>query len=582
MGKNIALRLGSIIGVGLLLAACGSSTKHPTKSTDTTDSGGAGGSTDTACEPGSQRCDGPTIMLCNDEGTGETATQTCSGGLYCVANAGAAKCDTRACVPGQALCRGSSVATCKSDGSGPTTDGVDCSKLGQSCVNGGCVPVTCEPGSIYCANSDVYACSADGMSSKLVADCTADQVCDSEGGVCKLRVCTPNAAVCTGSVAKTCNEFGSDWASSEDCDDSGLKCLGGKCSKHICEPAQSYCQDGNVVQCDLQGEAFTPRQTCDRANKQHCESTGSFAYCTLDVCEAGEKVCEKNTATTCTDDGQFADGGMDCGSSAWCLDGECQPRTCPVNQYYCEGDDIYYCLETEPPQLVSSCGAGLSCHPFVGGSDAGTGSYGVLCLPPTCSTGDKTCLLNKIGTCGADGETLSSVTTDCTTDDKVCTADGKCAASAVDALGVDESTQPAYSDNFMGDVVMVASARTLTQIGMYLDFHSVRQLRWVIYEQTASSLVAKVDKVVSVASSSGLLTSPAFTFQLQPGKSYVVGVVVSGGGATYSLDTAPFETKLSFGTLIGYAVTSYTSTIDYSNVFLTDGVIQMQLTTELP
>jgi hypothetical protein len=231
--------------------------------------------------------------------------------------------------------------------------------------------------------------------------------------------------------------------------------------------------------------------------------------------------------------------------------------------------------------LIAACGDALTCLAIPGVQDIEFGTSNALCAPLACTPGATACLLNKLGTCANDGASLSSVTTDCTANSNVCTPDAKCAATTTDTLGVDEYVQPVYADNFLGDMIAVNSARKLTELSMWLVFQSSRELRWVIYEQTGSAFVAKVDKVVTVASSTGWVTTPGFSYQLQAGKIYLLGVVVSGGGATHSLDVAPFA-QPSFGTVLGWMNSAYASSYYYLDTFTDESVAQLRVTTAFP
>jgi hypothetical protein len=572
MGRRIALGLGLIVALGLLVAACGSS-----KTTAAGPGGGDGGEggeaggTATICVPFSKRCAGLDIIACNALGQAESLDTTCATGLRCVEEAGTAHCDTRVCTPGQPLCDGNVATVCAADGGGPKSGGTSCKSA--VCENGACVPVECEPGSRMCKNGALLSCGDDGASIARVDNCTSSQVCDSDQGKCLPRVCMPDQPSCDGTVAKTCNAFGSGYLPDPvDCADDSLQCVAGKCSKQICIPVQRSCKDDNVVQCNLTGDELVLQQTCVH-EKEHCEDfSGGFASCYADVCTAGKVGCDKNAVKTCNDAGYYPADGEDCGDG-WCADGACHAKTCNDGEYFCQGSDIYLCLFQEPPLLQQSCAAGQVCR------SAGMPSA-AFCGEPDCTPGATTCLKNQIGKCASDGATLSQVTSDCGADSTICTVEPKCAAKAVDTLGADESVQPLYQDTFIGDVIEVTSARTLTQLSANLSFPNGRQLRWVIYEQAGSAFIAKVDKVASVTSASGAVTSPAFNFQLQAGKTYLVGLVVTGGDVlgTY-YDSAPYEAHVSFGTILGMFAGGYSATYASLDSFVYDTVFYLEVTT---
>jgi len=577
MGDSIVRRLAAIAALTLPLAACGSSktTSHPGS---TSGEAGAGGAA-TTCEPRRERCAGQSLMVCDASGDGEHLQMTCAEGLRCVEAEGRARCDTRACVPGQPMCSDNRVTTCADDGSGPRSGGTSCGA--RLCEGGKCVDVECEPGRSLCKNRDLLTCGDDGRSIVRVESCTPSEVCDSELGDCVPWTCAPHQSVCEGTVAKTCNAYGSGWLpDAVDCAEDGAQCLAGQCSRQVCEPALRYCRDDNVMQCNLQGDTLVLQHACNHAT-EHCEAfSGGFAECYSDVCVPGVVGCDKNAIKTCNDEGVYPVDGEDCGEQ-WCIDGECSDDTCQDGTYLCQGSDVYICLFQHAPQLVQTCDADSVCRATGTVSDPGAAG-GVFCGPRGCAPGKSSCFANQIGTCRDDGEGLAKVTGDCAADGEVCTAQLTCAASAVDALGVDEHLLPLYSDALTANLVEISSARTLTQLKAWLVFPAARQLRWVVYEQSGAAFVAKVDKLMNVSSSSGFVTSPLFDFALEPGKRYLLGVAVSGGDVTGYYDTAPLSRRASFGLVFGQVTTTYAASYDFLDSFDSEAVLNLEVTTRAP
>jgi hypothetical protein len=575
MASSIVARARAIAFFGIALAACGSSKTNDGAATGS--DGGAAGAASDACVPFTQRCDGRSIKLCNPDGASETVQLTCAEGLRCVEAGGTAGCDTRACTPGEALCDGNLATTCAADGSGPKPGGTSCSP--RQCELGKCVAIECTAGALLCSGGDVHRCGRDGKSITLVEDCEPGELCDADTGKCSERVCQPDLASCNGTIANTCNRFGTGFLDPLDCADDELECYDGKCIDRVCEPAQRFCRDDNVVQCSLSGEDSTLSQTCNHP-LEHCEeSSGGFAFCFADVCTPGELSCDKNVVKRCTEQGSFpSEIEEDCGDG-WCVDGACAARTCESGSYFCQDSDIYYCEYQAPPQLYVECEGDTVCRSAGATSDPNY-PYGVFCGERSCTAGETACLQNQIGKCGADGESLSEVTTSCATDGKVCTVDHACAATATDSLGVGETGVFLAADSFTGNLIEVTSARTLTQLRGYLGLPSARQLRWVIYEQTGNAFVAKVDKVASVASSTGFVASPAFSFPLQVGKRYLLGVAISGGDVSSYYDGAPYEAHMSFGSVLGQFSSFYAARYDYLDNFSHESLLQLEVTTQ--
>lgn len=540
-GWSIAWALAAIVATCGLAAACGSSKSNRPGDVQGEAGAGAGGASS-----------------CTDGSSGSCAPST-----------------PRVCLPGEPLCNGNVATLCADDGSGPKRGGTSCGD--QLCVAGKCLAVECDASATLCSGNELYRCNADGKSLTLVADCGTSQACDADQGKCVPRVCTPNEKSCDGNVVKTCNPSGSGFQGAPlDCAADGLKCLAGACSDKICEPVLRYCRDDNIVQCSLKGDEFVLQRECVHES-EHCEEfSGGFAECYADVCTPGQVGCHQNAVKVCNDEGIYPADGESCGKG-YCQDGECVERPCEPDTLICEGSDIYLCQYQAPPVLFQECEAPSVCRsagPFAQADFI----YGAFCGSTSCSPGETACLQNRIGTCGEDGESLTLAVTDCASSDQICTAEPKCAASAVDQLGVDELLFQVSDGYFAGNVVEVTSTRTLTQLRTWLAFLSARQLRWVVYEQVASSFVAKVDKVSSVTTSSGVVASPAFDFQLQAGKRYLLGVAISGGDVSGYADQVPLP-RASFGVVYGMLGSPYTATIDFPGSFETSLAFLLEVTT---
>jgi len=206
------------------------------------------------------------------------------------------------------------------------------------------------------------------------------------------------------------------------------------------------------------------------------------------------------------------------------------------------------------------------------------------CAPLPCASGDTACIGNKLGICAADGQSLGSVTQDCGAAGSVCDVDDKCAKTVIDTLGIAEDAETDYGGSVIGDVIDVTSARKVTELQMSLVLASPRELRWVIYEQVGTNLVARVDKVLSNQSGTGFFSSGAggLTYTLKAGKRYLLAVAIAGGNTSIAyFDAAPFSLNASFGSLVGRVNTSYSATLDGSYTY-PDDIYQMKVTTQLP
>lgn len=610
MGTSIWRVAGTVAAVSLLAFACSGSSKQ------NNDTDNEPEVPDTVCDARERRCDGRNVKVCNADGTAETIEETCTSsqscsngaceenscipntkfcknsevwkcdsrgagsslsqqcaaGLFCREEDDDASCSTQACSANQPLCDGSVATTCQIDGSGPKPGGTDCAANKQTCYEGVCRDIACTSGTKVCQHNNVYLCSQNGADMSLLAECGAGEVCDGAMGACRPKLCDPGRVDCDASRVVTCNEFGSGYlAGGEDCSSESKVCVGGTCKKQVCAPNSSFCQDGSIYSCDNNGTSSTLSQTCT-PQWQHCVSYsgGHYAYCEPNQCQAGQVLCSNNSIVTCTAEGALPSTGTSCGEDKYCESGQCKPRGCVVEKHFCKDGNIFYCDRYGPAYLSQTCEGETVCKALTDGAT---------CAVRPCVPAAPSCLGNKVGTCGTDGQTLSKVTEDCAATSTVCTAEPKCAKSAVDLLGVDENVQPFAAGQLLADAVEVSSARKVTEMHVNLVITKPRELRWVIFELTGNVYTARIDKIVSNVTGTGFVSSGALNYTVKPGKRYLFGVVISGGDGVTWVDTAPFMQDISFGKLVGGVMTYYTSTLDAGYIY-PEQAYQMKVTTE--
>jgi hypothetical protein len=328
-----------------------------------------------------------------------------------------------------------------------------------------------------------------------------------------------------------------------------------------------------VYNCDATGTVATISQTCNPQTERCATYSGSsFAYCRPNDCHGGDTVCADNVIKICNADGTLPASGTPCSATQFCENGQCKDLNCVQGTNFCKGADVYYC-DFNGPFLSEQCFGDTRCKAL--------GSSGASCAPLACSPSSSACIGNQIGTCASDGQSLSLVTTDCTTSASVCTADLKCAKSATDTIGKAESLEVISASTAVGDVIDVDSTRKLTELQMQLVLAGPRELRWIVYELSGQTFVAKIDQVVSSLAGTGFFSSGALNFRLTAGKRYLLAVVVSGGDAVDYIDSSPFTGEVSFGTVSGRVATYYPGTFD---IFSMDPnyVSHMMITTESP
>jgi hypothetical protein len=279
-----------------------------------------------------------------------------------------------------------------------------------------------------------------------------------------------------------------------------------------------------------------------------------------------------NTVSTCNADGSaYLANPKDCGTDA-CYNGQCLPKVCTTganNGYFCQSGDIYLCTNAGTLlQLSQDCGSSARC---VAGA-------GISCVPYDCFPGTTACLKNQVGMCSDDGTSLSSVKDDCAGNSQVCTADNKCADTALDELGNGEDVASDAAENFIGDAVLVESSRQLTQIEADVVMPSDRTLRWVVLEQVGSSFNIVYDAKTSQAGTSGWVSSGPLSYLLKAGTTYLIGLIPSGGNVAVLDDLKPWSSTLSFGRIQGSLVGLYY----YSYYVQTDRIYHLRITTGAP
>jgi hypothetical protein len=530
MGTIIG-RVGAIVGLGLLFAACSGSSKTTTgKDAPTNECGvgsvtcegqdvavcnadgtttvvktcsasqvcsegvciaggtGVGGSSGTGgndpgicdngactgatCLPNTRFCQAGSVWKCDSTGTNSKLSQSCAKSQFCREADDSATCSDQACTAGEKVCDGDIATSCEADGSGPKAGGTDCAATKQACYLGACQDTACTAGMKVCQDGDVYLCAKNGTDTSLLADCPNGTVCDGAKLACTPKVCDIGSIGCDGTRAVTCNAFGSGWdPAATDCAADSQVCVAGVCKDTTCSPNGTFCQGGNVFQCDSLGVNSTLWQTCT-PNYYHCTPypSSNYATCDYNQCQPSQLLCDGNIARTCNADGSWPQAGTDCGADKYCESGACKAKVCEPGTNFCKDGDIYNCdWNGAQSYLALDCPTDTTCD-----------ANAYACVPLPCSPGETTCLNNKVGKCAADGKSLSPVTEDCTTTSSVCGADNKCAKSVVDVLGDNEDPYTEYSNYVFGDAIKVTSARKLTEMQMNLVLGSPRELRWVV------------------------------------------------------------------------------------------------------
>jgi hypothetical protein len=339
-----------------------------------------------------------------------------------------------------------------------------------------------------------------------------------------------------------------------------------------CTPGHRVCQDNAVFICSADGLELVLSEECHESAACTDDSLmGGFAYCKSSPCTPGQKLCQGNVVKECTDDGMIAEDGTDCGDDL-CDRGECKPRLCELFTFVCVDGDVHVCeLQGTATSLSRECPEASPCLAY--------GPTVADCVPRACEPGMAGCVANQLGTCAADGRSLSQVAQDCASVEQVCSSASACSESATDVVGVAEEVEYFPADYVLGNVIDVHSSRQLTKLETHLLLDAPRDLRFVVFEQSDQAYELACFEITAGNVGSGFFGSSTLSCPLEAGKRYLLGVVILVGEGHHYYDEAPWSASLSFagvaaGSFNGYGVTTYFDTFG--------PVYRQRVTTELP
>jgi len=195
---------------------------------------------------------------------------------------------------------------------------------------------------------------------------------------------------------------------------------------------------------------------------------------------------------------------------------------------------------------------------------------------------------DQLGTCAADGQSLSQVNEDCISGGKTCSLEGMCRPYAGDEIGVGDANSVSDQNpegTLVANVITVHTSRRLVVLQTFIPPKSPPpQLRWLVYEQIGNAFVAKVDVVVTNAQDLKNGVADVDQFPLEPGKTYLFGRVLSAADSTLNTPVSSMP-RLSFGSVVGrLSLPSAPSSIDIAALagLQTDVVSFMRMDTLPP
>ncbi|HEX2871713.1 MAG TPA: hypothetical protein VHP33_10660 [Polyangiaceae bacterium] len=291
------------------------------------------------CQPNQLFCDKTGVRLCNADGSGSTAWQTCGANQYC--DPLQFVCQQGICAPGQPACNGSVATYCNANGSGYVAMGIDCgSQPDRQCVAGACL---CPPTLADCDGSAKTGCEANvssdpdnctgcgiACSSNNMAKRTCDDSCDG--------TCTDGYQDCNGDKLKDGCETGTS-NDVKNCGGCGLACssnhVAASCASGVCNGACTAnfndC-NGSKLKDGCESDSRTDSKNCGgcglACSTNHVKPTCAAGTCG-GACESGFSDCNGNKQTdgceinTNSDPKNCGGCGIVCPADQSCGAGKC-------------------------------------------------------------------------------------------------------------------------------------------------------------------------------------------------------------------------------------------------------------------
>jgi hypothetical protein len=346
------------------------------------------------------RCEGATLLRCNDQHTGFDTLASCATPGLCNAALGFSGCQPPVCSPGETRCNGNFVQRCNDQRTG--FDNIEQCAAGTCDSFAGRCSDPCTLGSARCnAQGNLEECRNLLVGREITARCGSPQLCDATGRTCRIP-----PAGCTADGVRRCRQQGQATVL-EECTDGRSRfntldtCEGGE----VCDP--------NDTRCDACAQGAEP--ACEGNNLATCSANGqtkSTTPCASGCqpitpgpdrcrnCVPGAVNCEGRQLVVCRQrNGTEVTDREDCATNVLCQQtvasctGEnchCQVSACDPGERRCNGGQPEVCNAGQTAFVAdgASCGAG-NCNTLTG-----------RCFP--CALGDVACTNGVLFGCSAD------------------------------------------------------------------------------------------------------------------------------------------------------------------------------------
>ncbi|HTV19451.1 MAG TPA: hypothetical protein VMG12_12285 [Polyangiaceae bacterium] len=335
--------------------------------------GAGGGPSTTACEPGTFRCTGAALQLCEASDTAFRTVRVCSSPELCCDTPercdGQPGCQPPACLEGEFRCSGAVLEVCNAGQTGFEEVDRCASALSCNASQGRCTELACDGAErlLQCSGSSLEECAPSRSEWTLVDSCASSALCDTEAEVgCQAEQCRidspsspPSPYVCMSGNLMRCNDALTGWEFVETCLNPAncnaliealvgdpfapdipteqLQRLG--CTPPGCAPGRYRCDGSELMLCGANRTGYIDKiDTC--ASSRHCDA--SRGRCATEPCSPGERQCNGDEYRQCTESGwQVLDtcaSGAPCDPQTGCLATLCKP-----NEYRCDGAQLERC-----------------------------------------------------------------------------------------------------------------------------------------------------------------------------------------------------------------------------------------------
>lgn len=352
------------------------------------------------CDPGTPRCEGLALQVCNADGTEYDTTQTCASSDQC----NLLEMDCVPCTPGTVQCNGAMLQKCSADKTWVTEAVCDSASLcvsnAESGAETGCVDSVCPDSQYRCEGAELQLCNPDQLGWTAVKTCDSVALCNATDARCDTTGC-PSAGQtrCQDNALQVCPESLSDWMVQEQCSAGSVCDLALPGCADTCPDPPYRCNNTQPEHCvETEAGAAWEVVSAPCATAALCQASADGASCLTAACGGAlpDYRCSGQVVEHCNAGRTGWETALTCAMGSVCdpgpsREGPPQCDVCGADAYVCDGGNLMRCEPNGQSQAtVANCRDAAHC---VAGGDADN-SYCKICDP------DETqCNGSKLDTC---------------------------------------------------------------------------------------------------------------------------------------------------------------------------------------